>query len=104
MIKVSVLYPHQEGARFDHAYYAEQHLPLIQRLMGASLLRHEVERGLSGARPGSTPPFVAACHLYCASLADFQQGFGPHAKAILADVPNYTDIQPQTQISEIVVG
>ena len=32
------------------------------------------------------------------------QGFGPHAKQIMGDVPNYTDIKPVAQMSEVVVG
>jgi hypothetical protein len=28
---------------------------------------------------------------------------GAHGKEIVADIPNYTDIQPTIQISEIVV-
>jgi hypothetical protein len=31
----------------------------------------------------------------------FQAAFGPHAKEILADVPNYTDVKPSMQISEV---
>ncbi len=27
--------------------------------------------------------------------------FGPHAQAIMADIPNYTDIQPVIQISDV---
>jgi uncharacterized protein (TIGR02118 family) len=34
----------------------------------------------------------------------FQNGFGPHAQEILADIPNYTDATPVVQISEVVVG
>jgi hypothetical protein len=29
---------------------------------------------------------------------------GVHASEIMADIPNYTDIAPQIQISEIVAG
>ena len=29
MIKVSVMYPNRPGARFDHDYYRDKHLPLI---------------------------------------------------------------------------
>ena len=36
-------------------------------------------------------------------LEAFQKGFGPHAKEILGDIPNYTDIAPVMQISEVVV-
>jgi uncharacterized protein (TIGR02118 family) len=31
MIKVSVMYPNTPGARFDHAYYRDKHMPLITR-------------------------------------------------------------------------
>ncbi len=38
------------------------------------------------------------------SVAAFQAGFGPHAKEIMADIPNYTDLESVMQISEVVVG
>ena len=40
MIKVSVMYPNTPGARFDHAYYRDTHMPLLK----AKMLRHGVER------------------------------------------------------------
>ena len=30
--------------------------------------------------------------------------FEPHAKEIMADIPNYTDLSPVIQVSEVVVG
>ena len=30
--------------------------------------------------------------------------FGPHAREIMADIPNYTDLASVLQISEVVVG
>jgi hypothetical protein len=33
----------------------------------------------------------------------FQNAYGPHAKAIMGDMPNYTDIQPTLQISEVKI-
>ena len=44
------------------------------------------------------------CHVYCDSVESFQAGFGPHAAEIMADVLNYTDLQPTLQISEVVRG
>jgi hypothetical protein len=35
---------------------------------------------------------------------DFQKEIAPHGTEIMGDIPNYTDISPQIQISEIVVG
>ena len=34
MIKFTVMYPATPGARFDHDYYRDQHMPLLARLMG----------------------------------------------------------------------
>jgi uncharacterized protein (TIGR02118 family) len=42
-------------------------------------------------------------HLYFDSAANFQAAFGPHAAAIMADIPNYPDIQPTIQISEVKI-
>jgi uncharacterized protein (TIGR02118 family) len=104
MIKVSVMYPHREGARFDHTYYRDRHMPLVKARMGPACLFYTVDRGLGGGAPGDPPTYVGMCHIYCDSAESFQQGFGPHAKEILGDIPNYTDLTPVVQISEVVVG
>lgn len=104
MIKVSVMYPFQPGARFDHDYYANTHMPLVQRKMGEHCKFYTVDKGLAGGTPGSAPTYVGMCHIYCASVEAFQAGFGPHAQEILADIPNYTDLAPVIQISDVVVG
>ena len=104
MIKVSVMYPYQAGARFDHDYYANRHMPLLKQRMGGHCLYYTVDRGLTGGEPGSTPTYVAMCHVFCDSVESFQLGFGPHAAELLADISNYTDLQPVLQISEVVIG
>ncbi|MCC4606205.1 EthD family reductase [Xanthomonas campestris pv. badrii] len=103
MIKVSVMYPNREGARFDHGYYRDQHMPLVSARMGAACLRYSVDKGLSGGEAGSSPPFIGMCHIFCDSVESFNASFGPHAQEILADVANYTDLIPVMQISEVVV-
>ena len=103
MIKVSVMYPQAPGARFDHDYYRDKHMPMVKRLMGDGLRRYSVERGLAGGDPGSPPIYAAAGHLYCDSVQVFQEAFGAHAGEILGDIPNYTDIKPVLQVSEVVV-
>jgi uncharacterized protein (TIGR02118 family) len=104
MIKVSVMYPHSADARFDHDYYRDQHLPMLKRLMGDACKSYTIDKGIGGGAPGVPPSFIAMCHIFCDSLEAFQKGFGPHAKEILGDVRNYTDLKPQMQISEVVVG
>jgi uncharacterized protein (TIGR02118 family) len=103
MIRVSVLCPHRDGAKFDHDYYARKHMPMVgDRLKPFGLLRYEIDRGIAGGAPGAPAPFVAACHLYFTAPTEFQKGIGTHGKEFMADVPNYTNITPQMQISEIV--
>lgn len=104
MIKVSVMYPNKPGARFDHAYYRDKHMPLVKARMGAACLFYTVDKGLAGGAPGEGPTYVAMCHIHADSVESFQAGFGPHAKEILADIANYTDLAPVMQISEVVVG
>lgn len=104
MIKVSVMYPHTPGARFDHVYYRDKHMPLLKARMGEACRSYTVDKGLAGGAPGQALTYVAMCHIFCDSVDAFQAGFGPHAQEIMGDIPNYTDIAPVVQISEVVVG
>jgi uncharacterized protein (TIGR02118 family) len=103
MIKLSVLYPNGAGKHFNIDYYCEMHIPLVSRLLGQSLKGVAVEHGISGEQPGSPPPYLAMGHLLFDSLEDFQSSFGKHAEKIVADVPNYTNVEPVLQISQVRV-
>jgi len=104
MIKVSVMYPNNPGARFDHIYYRDKHMPMVKARMGAACRFYTVDKGLAGGRPGDPATYVAMCHIYCDSVESFQAGFLPHAEEIIADIAKYTDLSPVIQISEVVVG
>ena len=104
MIKVSVLYPNKPGARFDHAYYSDKHMPMVKECMGKFLKSYAVDKGLAGGLRGEPSVYLAAGHLICESMEDFKAGFGPHLQKIMADIPNYTDAAPIVQVNEIVVG
>jgi uncharacterized protein (TIGR02118 family) len=103
MIKVSVLYPNRPGAKFDMTYYCEKHIPMVQQKLGAACKRVAVEHGTAGMSPGSPPAFIAMGHLYCDSVPAFQTAFAPHAQTIMADIANYTDIEPTIQISDVKI-
>lgn len=104
MINVSIFYPNTEGSRFDLDYYLNQHMPMTLEKLNPALRRVSVEHGLSGAIPGVTPEFAAICHLYFDSVEAFQAAFGPHAAALQSDIPNYTDVRPIIQISEVKIA
>jgi len=103
MIKVSVMYPNNPGARFNHEYYRDKHMPLLKKRLGDACLYYTVDKGLAGGAPGTPATYVAMCHFFCDSVESFQAGFGPHAQEIMGDIPNYTDLTPVIQISEVIV-
>jgi uncharacterized protein (TIGR02118 family) len=104
MIKVSVMYPNSPCAKFDHAYYRDSHMPMVKSKMGKYLKSYTVDKGLAGGAPGTPATYISAGHLLCESVEAFQAGFGPNTKEIMGDIPNYTDVTPVIQISEVVVG
>lgn len=113
MIKVSVLYPHRPaGFRFDHDYYRTKHVPMVVARLragaphAAACRAFSIDKGIGGGAgaPGAPAPFVAIAHFHADSVEAFMAAFGPHAQEIIADVPNYTDITPIMQISEVVAG
>ena len=101
MVKVSVMYPNHEGTKFDMAYYLTRHMPMVRQLLGSSLKGMSVEHGIAGMGPGSSAPYIAMGHLLFDSLEAFQTSFGPHAQAILEDIPKYTNAEPTVQIGEV---
>ena len=102
MIKVSVLYPNSEGKKFNMDYYCNEHFALLNNLLGDALKSSSIESGLAGVMPGSPAPFVAIINMYFDTLESFQQSFGPNINKLMSDLPNFTDIEPVAQISEVV--
>lgn len=103
MIKITVFYANGPDARFDMDYYCQHHMPMVQRLCGSAVKGIAVEKGLAGAAPGSVPSFLALGHVLFDSVDAFQASFGQHKQEIIADVPNYTNIQPVIQVSQVML-
>ncbi len=102
MIRVSALYPNKEEARFDFDYFTQKHLPFVhEKLKSFGLVRTEVDKGIAGVS-GPPAPYIAATHLIFESIEKFQTAFAAVGEEIMADIPNYTDINPEIQISEMV--
>ena len=94
MIRVSVTYPSSDTSTFDHDYYAATHVPMC--VSAWSPAKTEIDKGVNG-------PNVAAVHFTFDTMEAFQAAMGsPRTGDVMADVPNYTNITPVMQISEIV--
>ena len=102
MIKVSVLYPNTPGGRFDLEYYQTRHVPLVIERCAGAIKRGEIERGIAGAN-GSGAPFCVAAHMLFDSPESMHASFGRHMAEFVADLPNFTNIEPTVQISEVLV-
>ena len=51
--------------------------------------------------PGEPAPFAAICGFTCETVEDFMGAFTPVADQLQGDIPNYTNIAPVIQISEL---
>lgn len=89
-----MFYPATDGAIFDHDYCRSTHVPLAVSSWG--LDGAEIDRGVNG-------PYVAAVHFRFESVDALNAAMAaPGTGAVLADVANYTSIEPVLQTSEIV--
>ena len=93
---------YKSGVRFDHGYYMSKHLPMVGAIMGPHGVKR-VEVVKIGPNPdGSTPQYQVMFSAYFESSAALQKAMAePRMPEIMGDIPNYTDITPVLEISEI---
>ncbi len=95
MIRVSVMYP--KGGKFNFEYYKTKHMSLVHSLLDSfGLVQSEVNKGVGDS------PYMAVGHLVFKTVEGMQKGLQAHDPEIATDLANFTDIQPQFQISEIL--
>lgn len=102
MIKVSVMYPNSKNVKFDIDYYKKSHLPMIIESLGDALKGLELDLGVGGRVSGELAPYVAIAHLKFDDVTAFETAFGPHVKKFAADIKNYSNVQGELQISELI--
>lgn len=95
---VTLLYRNKEDARFDWDYYLKVHIPMGIKIFGD---RYEIRRGLSAA-DGSAAPFVCVVRLWIDSKEQFLSLISQRGADLLADMANYTNIEPIVQFDEVV--
>jgi uncharacterized protein (TIGR02118 family) len=101
-IRVSVLYPNEEGKHFDVEYYRDSHMVMVDELLKPyGMLASGIDHGIAGGEPGQAAPFICIGWMTYSTVEEFQEAFEAHAETLFADVPNFTDIPPIIQISEI---
>jgi len=102
MFRVSIMYPNQEGVRFDLDYYRNNHIELVKGLLKPfGLIKTEVGRGISGGGEQS-PPYICVGHLYFESEDGYDRAVIQVGSIIRGDALNYTNVTPIRQTSEIL--
>ena len=102
MFRVSVMYPNNEGARFDYAYYKNTHMKLVEEAMKPhGLIRFEVDKAVSGGG-GQPAPYIGVGHLYFETADGYDKAIAEKGSQLRGDIPNFTNVTPVRQISEIL--
>src|SRR4030042_4083879 len=92
--RVSVMYPNQEGVKFDIEYYRTKHMELVKTLLKPfGLIKTEVDRGISGSS-GQPALYVCIGHLYFDSQDGYDRGVAEKGPIIRGDIPNFTNATP----------
>ncbi|MDF1699051.1 MAG: EthD family reductase, partial [Saprospiraceae bacterium] len=97
-----ILYPNDEGKTFNMDYYSSKHMPMLVEIFGDKLKKIEIDKCVSGRTPKDPCPYLTIGHLYFESLSDYRDSFSAHADTIRGDIPNYTNVRPMIQISEVI--
>ncbi|MBT3799586.1 MAG: EthD family reductase, partial [Bacteroidetes bacterium] len=75
-------------------YYCNKHVLMVWELLGDNVKAATVEKGVFDETPDSPPTLIAMGNLYFKSIEEFESSFGTNADKIMADLPNFTNIEP----------
>lgn len=104
MLCITAIYPNDPGSRFDADYYRTSHAETARALLaphGLTTIRTTIG---AAALDGSPPPFWAVSEMHFTSRAAFDAGIAAEGAALFADIPNYTNVTPILQVSELAAA
>ena len=88
-VRVFVLYPSGEGMKFDSEYWLSKHYDLLKNGVWKDALDIEFSLGLTDS------PYVAVATVIFADKASLSASLAePGMAEVIADISNYTNIQP----------
>ena len=100
MIRVSFFYPNTAQSGFDLDYFLQYHLRKVEEVLKpAGLVDVQVDRGIGTPDPDTPVPFSVIEHLMFNNFEEMQTAMGEHGQELMADVPNFTNVEPLVQIN-----
>ncbi len=97
---LQVIYGIGDDTHFDYDYYVATHMPLVAEHMGKFMASQVVTKGLAGGP--DVPPQSYAVATFTFADTDALNGALGAAGPVLADLPNFTNVQPQMLIGEVI--
>lgn len=99
-MSLQVIYPIGDGTTFDYDYYASTHMELVGQHMGAHIEKAVVTKGLAGGP--DTPPSIHAIATIVFADQDAMNSAMGAAGPVMADIPNFTNVQPTILVGEVI--
>ena len=100
-VSLQVTYPATDGTKFDHDYYFDAHMALVQKHFGPHMQHATASKGLAGG-PNTPSPYYAIATMVFADQAALDAALADGAP-VIGDIPNFTDTAPQMMIGEVVL-
>lgn len=97
MIVITILYPRTDESTFDMEYYTSTHMPMLSDALG------DAGHGW-GAAAFDDGKYAAMGWAVADSKDAFDAAMAEHGAAIMGDVANYTNVQPELLVGEITGG
>lgn len=101
-LTLQVLYPVSAGTTFDYDYCMTKHLDIVGQAFGQHIKSTLVTKGLAGG-PDVPAGYHAIASIEFADQAGLDAALASAGPA-LADIPNFTNAQPQMLIGERLDG
>jgi uncharacterized protein (TIGR02118 family) len=103
MYIITIHYPNADGATFDHEYYRTRHLPEVGKAFGPFGLGYaSVLKGEESVDGGAPAYFVTTILSFRYEQGARDAAASEGAKALMADVANFTDVTPLVQFNSAV--
>ena len=98
----TAIFPGGAGIYFDHDYYRDRHLAVMQRLYGDALTRVEMRKPLVAEGEPSSP-YAAIVNFWIPDAEAFAKASAAHGQTMVQDRAQFTNGEQQVQ-SEVVFG
>ena len=99
-VSLQVLYPVADDTQFNHDYYTATHMPLVGEHMGSHIQSTSISKGIAGGPEIPAGYYVVATMTF-AGMDNLQAALEV-AGPVLSDIPNFTNVEPQMLIGEVI--